>query len=53
MREADRERTTATIIVAVLAILGAVSFVLAGITVVEKSAVTATSSLPAAPHSPG
>jgi hypothetical protein len=54
MREADRDGKTAAIIVAVLAILGVASFVFAGITIVEHSLATATSSSsPATPLSRG
>jgi hypothetical protein len=43
MREAVPERNIVTIIVSVLAIAGAISFVFAGITIFEKSMVTVTS----------
>ena len=54
MREADSDGKTAAIIIAVLAILGVASFVFAGITIIEHSLATATSSSsPATPLSRG
>jgi hypothetical protein len=50
MVEAARDSKTATIVPAVLAVLGVVCFALAGVAMFEQSEVTATSSLPAAPH---
>ena len=43
MRQAEPERSVAAIIVAVLAIAGAISFAFAGFTIFEKSMATATS----------
>jgi hypothetical protein len=43
MREAEPERNVAAIIIAVIAIAGAISFAFAGITAFEKSMITATS----------
>ena len=50
MVEAARDSKTATIVLAVLAVLGVVCFALAGVAMVEQSTVTATSPSPAAPH---
>jgi len=46
MREAAPDRRTASIIIAVLAFLGALSFAFAGVSILENSTPTATSSSP-------
>jgi hypothetical protein len=46
MVEAARDSKTATIVLAVLAVLGVVCFALAGVAMFEQSAVTATSGPP-------
>jgi len=53
MREADNQRRTATIIVGMLAFLGALSFAFAGVTIIENGMPTASTAGPAAVHSPG
>ena len=53
MREAESESKAATIILAALAALAVACFVFAGVAMFEQPTVTATSSLPAAPHVPG
>jgi hypothetical protein len=53
MREADNQRRTATIIVGMLAFLGALSFAFAGVTIIENGMPTASSAGPTAGHSPG
>jgi hypothetical protein len=50
MVEAVRDGKTATIVLAVLAVLGVVCFALAGVAMFEQSTATETSSSPAAPH---
>jgi hypothetical protein len=53
MREAHNENRTATIIVATLAFLGALSFAFAGVTIIENGMPTASTAGAAAVHSPG
>ena len=53
MREADPDKTVATFVVAVLALLGVLSFTFAGITIFERWGANATSSLSPSPLSRG
>ena len=53
MREADNDSRTATIIVATLAFLGALSFAFAGVTIIENGMPTASTAAPSPAHAPG
>jgi hypothetical protein len=53
MREADSQKRTATIIVGMLAFLGALSFAFAGVTIIENAMPTASTAAPSSGHAPG
>jgi hypothetical protein len=53
MRESEPDGKNAAVIIAVLAILGVLSFAFAGVSIFENSTITATSSQHSSPHSSG
>ncbi|HUJ38591.1 MAG TPA: hypothetical protein VLW88_13040 [Hyphomicrobium sp.] len=53
MREAETDKKTATVIVAVLAFLGVLSFAFAGVSIIASGTSTAASTSAVAPHNPG